>query len=290
MKLNQKTKTALGSLMIAIILVIAQYFYSGHTPGKQQLIVWFFDIGQGDAIYIESPSGFQMLIDGGPSDAVLDKLGSVMPFWDRHLDAVVLTHPHADHLDGLVEVVDRYRVDSVYLTHVDYFTPTGPEFDRRISDDETVIEVTEPMTIDLGEGVVLQIIYPTMSFVGERIEDLNESSIVALLTYGETSVLLTGDETAKMEPELMAAIDGEVDVLKVGHHGSAYSSTMEFLQDIDPEVAVISCAADNDYGHPASATLDRLMFIGAQVFRTDLDSDIRLTSDGGEPVVVSKPL
>ncbi len=290
MRRSQKTRTLIASLTITVVLIVLQYVYAGHTVGQKRLIVWFFDVGQGDAIFIESPSGFQMLIDGGPSDAVLDKLGSVLPFWDRRLDAVVLTHPHADHLNGLVEVIDRYSVGNVYLTNVDYFTPAGPEFQRRISDGEHVAEVDGPMTIDLGGGVTFEIIYPTSSFAGDRVTDVNGSSIVGILKYGETSVLLTGDETAKQEPELASAIDVEIDVLKVGHHGSAYSSTMAFLEDLDPRFAIISVGANNDYGHPAPSTLERLQAIGATIFRTDLDGDIRLTSDGGEPSVDSKPL
>ena len=169
-----------------------------------------------------------MLIDGGPGDVVISKLGSVMPFWDRAIDDVLLTHPHADHLDGLVDVVDRYRVSRVYISGVDFYTPLGPEFYARVSDGETVIDVTRPQEIDLGGGVILRLLYTTSSLVGRQIDDANASSLVGLLTYGETSVLLTGDITAEREAEIAVQLDAPVDVLKVAHHGSAYSSTMDF--------------------------------------------------------------
>ncbi len=289
-KRTQKQISLLVALVAMVLLAVAQWVYAGHTLGDDRLIVWFFDVGQGDAIYIESPTGYQMLIDGGPGDAVLSKLSSVVPFWDQSIDAVLLTHPHADHLDGLVEVVDQYTVDAVYLTHVDYYTPALPEFERRVSDDEQIVEVTRPMMIDLGGGARMDIIFPIHSLVNQRIDDVNDSSIVALLTYGGTTVLLTGDATALEEPQIAESIDGEVDVLKVGHHGSRYSSSSAFLKDIDPEVAIISCGRDNSYGHPHQETLERLRAIGATILRTDTMGDIRLTSDGNEPELVSLPL
>ena len=286
----KKLKPFFAIIILTAVLVFSQWSYAGHAFGRGRLIVWFFDVGQGDAIFIETPSGHQMLIDGGPGDVVISKLGSVMPFWDRAIDDVLLTHPHADHLDGLVDVVDRYRVSRVYISGVDFYTPLGPEFYARVSDGETVIDVTRPQEIDLGGGVILRLLYTTSSLVGRQIDDANASSLVGLLTYGETSVLLTGDITAEREAEIAVQLDAPVDVLKVAHHGSAYSSTMDFLNIAKPQVAVISVGADNDYGHPAASTLDRLRAIGAAVLRTDIDGDIRLISDGLEPTLAKLPL
>lgn len=277
-------------VILTSILALAQWSYAGHAFGRGRLIIWFFDVGQGDAIFIETPSGHQLLIDGGPGNVVLSKLGSVMPFWDRTIDDILLTHPHADHLDGLVDIVDRYNVSRVYLSGVDFYTPLGPEFYASLADDEEVINVTEPQEIDLGAGVILRLLYPTSSLARHRIDDANASSIVGLLTYGETSVLLTGDITAEHEAEIAEQLSAPVDVLKVAHHGSAYSSTMEFLRVVKPQVAVISVGIDNDYGHPAASTLDRLRAVGAAVLRTDLDGDIRLVSDGREPTLAKLPL
>lgn len=286
---NERRVAVLVSVMLLVIFSGWQWVRAGHTPSHERLIVWFFDVGQGDAIFIESPTGEQMLIDGGPGSTVLEKLEAVMPFWDRSLDAVLLTHPHADHVDGLVEVVDRYEVETVYWTGVEYATTTADAFDRRI-DDEVEVLVTGPRTIDLGGGATLEIIFPTESFKDERVSDVNGSSIVAVLRYGATSVLLTGDLTETEEPLLLDFVDASVDVLKVGHHGSGYSSTRAFLEDVKPEIAVISVGAENDYGHPHPATLERLNDAGASILRTDLHGDIRLISEGGEPVLSAIPL
>lgn len=287
---HEKHIGIVGTLIITTVLVLFSWLQAGHAVGSPRLIVWFFDVGQGDAIFIESPTGHQVLIDGGGNNAVLEKLSAVMPFWDRSIDDVINTHPHADHLDGLVDVVDRYAVSRVYQTGIEYYTPLRPEFNQRTSDGEELIDVLQPTDLDLGGGVVLRIIYPTSSFVGQKVDDPNQTSIVALLTYGDTSVLLTGDTTAENEPELQSLLTDPVDVLKVAHHGSAYSSTMPFLQTIHPRYAIISCGVNNDYGHPAPSTLERLRAIGAQTFRTDLQGDIRLISDGGEPQLLAIPL
>lgn len=287
---HQKKIGTVAALALTAAFLLAGWLRAGHAFSEPRLIVWFFDVGQGDAIFIESPTGHQVLIDGGPNNAVLEKLSAVMPFWDRTIDDVILTHPHADHIDGLVDVVDRYTVSRMYQTEISFYTPLRPEFEKRLSYDEQRIDVVGPIEIDLGGGAVLQIIYPNTSFVGGKVDDPNETSVVALLTYGDTSVLLTGDATEDNEPDLMQALDQTIDVLKVGHHGSAYSSTMPFLQAVRPRYAVISCGVNNDYGHPAPSTIERLRAIGSTIFRTDLQGDIRLVSNGGEPTISAVPL
>lgn len=272
---------AVGAL--TTLLVFFQWTRSGHAFGHDRLIVWFFDVGQGDAIFIESPSGEQLLIDGGPGSVVLEKLSDVMPFWDRTIDDVLLTHPHADHVDGLVEVVERYRVQTVYTTGVEYPTNDELEFERRVSDEEHVVVVDHPQTIDLGDGVTLQLITPMSSLEHERVPDVNDASIVGILRYGDTSVLLTGDIGNEAELQLIPFIDEPVDVLKVGHHGSRYSTSSALLEAIHPQVGVISVGAKNDYGHPHQETLDRLARYGVTILRTDQNGDIRLLSEGGEP-------
>ncbi len=269
----------LFSLLIMIIFLFAQWLRAGHSFFEDRLIVWFFDVGQGDSAFIESPRGYQILIDGGPDNSVLDNLSEVMPFWDRTIDAIILTHPHADHLSGLVDVLQNYNVKTVYLTDVDYYTPDSAAFEDAVQWAEQKVEVTHSFTIDLGQGVSFTIIYPKTSIVGQAFKDLNDSSIVGLLTYGETSVLLTGDAPAEIEPIIAEAVVGPVDVLKVGHHGSAYSSSESFLQDIDSRYAVISVGEGNSYGHPSLLTIKRLAEIGSKIFRTDLNGSVRCWSD-----------
>lgn len=287
---HEKKIGTLATLLITVVLVLAGWLRAGHVFGDPRLIVWFFDVGQGDAIFIETPSGKQILVDGGPGDVVLDKLSAVMPFWDRSIDDIILTHPHADHLDGLVSVMDRFQIEHLYWTGVDYFSTLSPAFHQALLQLSDVQEVVKPATLDFGDGARLQFLYPTSSLAGDKMDDLNASSIVSLLTYGETSVLLTGDITADHESEIASALTTPIDVLKVAHHGSAYSSTNIFLQSADPRYAVISCGLSNDYGHPAPSTIQRLRSLGAEIFRTDLQSDIRLVSDGEEPMLAVVPL
>lgn len=284
---HKRFSSILTVFVLIVFLTTAQWVHAGHAFFQKRLIVWFFDVGQGDAIFIETPSGEQLLVDGGPGTVLLEKLADVMPFWDRSIDAVLLTHPHADHVDGLVEVVDRYRVDTVYTTGVEYATSAEIAFEERVSNDETVVLVAAPRTIDFGDGVSLELIYPQSSLENKRMDDVNDASIVGILRYGETSILLTGDIGNEAELELIPFVDASIDVLKVGHHGSRYSTSTAFLEAVQPSIAVISCGEDNDYGHPHQETLERLDAFGVTTLRTDRDGDIRLLSEGGEPWLTS---
>jgi len=280
---HKKFFSALTLALLIVILTTAQWLHAGHAFGQPRLIIWFFDVGQGDAIFIESPSGEQMLIDGGPGSVVLNKLGGFLPFWDRTIDDVLLTHPHEDHVEGLVEAVDRYHVQNVYTTGVDYGTSSEHEFERRISDTELVTIVDRPMTIDLGAGVTFELIAPQTSLQKTHVKDVNDASIVGILRYGETSILLTGDIGNDAELQFIPFLHEPIDVLKVGHHGSRYSTSTSLLEATHPHVGVISVGAKNDYGHPHQETLDRLARFGVSILRTDQNGDIRLLSDGGEP-------
>lgn len=264
-------------------LTSAAWLRAGHIFSDQRLIVWFFDVGQGDAIFIESPDGRQILIDGGTGSLVLEKLSRVMPFWDRSLDAVLLTHPHADHIGGLISVLERYRVERVYTTGSLYATTETEEFLRRLNDGEEVVIVDGPVTLELGRGTTLEIIAPVESLRNVRVDDPNNASIAGVLRYGEINVLLTGDLGGRAEQGLLTRLKETVDVLKVGHHGSQTSTSADLLKATKPVAAIISVGADNSYGHPHAATLDRLKEFGVTVLRTDLDGDIRLTSDGTDP-------
>lgn len=278
-------------LVIATILFVRE----AHAPPAEpfvssgELRVWFFDVGQGDAIFIETPDRHQILVDGGPSQAVLSKLGQVMPPWDRSVDAIVLTHPHLDHVAGLVSALDRYDVAAIYdggalarTGAMDAFgedsIAEGAAIDRLVAGDRFVY----------GD-VTIDVLAPIKAVDGTYPKDPNEASVVLLLTYRDTTILLTGDATDDVERDILSTV-GDIDVLKVGHHGSRTSSSTEFLDDVTPEFAVISCGIDNSYGHPHPATIQRLEDRHVRIKRTDLDGDILLTSTGGEPTVEPSPL
>ncbi len=263
-------------LAIATLLVI----YSDFLPQKG-VTVWVFDVGQGDAIFIDAPHK-QMLIDGGGDERVLERLAAVMPWWDRSIDIVVNTHPHADHLAGLVPVLERYKVTQVLDADEGYTTPEFAEYLKLAGPRRGIL--AGDVAIDLGDGVRLKTLWPELAYNSAVLEDPNDGSIVFLLEYGQTSVLLTGDAGIAEEVEWEV---GDIDILKVGHHGSDTSSSQAFIDRIKPEIAIISVGVDNDYGHPSTFVIDRLTRAGAQVFRTDLDGTIRVKSRGDEPLVKS---
>jgi len=270
---------------------------------EEPLRVWFFDVGQGDAIFIQTPDNKQILVDGGPGEAVLSKLGSVMPFWDRSIDMIVLTHPHSDHISGLIEVLDRYQVDQIVMTGVKYDSIYLDAFEERVVQESARITIVdEPAVLNVVEGfslpyrngtlkgsATLQVLYPIESYYDQHVDELNETSIVLELTYGETSVLLIGDIYVEQEAELIRSLDHSVDVLKVAHQGSKSSTSVEWLKAIDPETAIIT-VGENSYGHPHAIVLHRLQDRDIEVFRTDLNGDVLLMSNGEEPVVQSKQL
>lgn len=250
----------------------------GWTDGLE---VTFFDVGQGDAIFIEAPGRQQFLIDGGPSSIILEKLGQEMPFWDRSIDWIILTHPEKDHLAGLLEVLKSYKVENILWTGVVRNTSEYKEWQKLIKEEGAKIFIAGSVSrtvLDVSR-TVLDVLYPFESLEWEEMKDSNDSSIIARLVFGKTSFLFTGDATQSVEKQL-SRLAGQLDsdVLKVGHHGSKTSTSKEFVEAVSPEIAVISVGKNNTYGHPRQETLDNLA--GIKIFRTDLDGDIKIISDG----------
>lgn len=245
------------------------------------LEVNFFDVGQGDAIFIETPDSRQILIDGGPGSAVLEKLGKAMPFWDRTIDLVILSHPESDHLSGLLEVLKRYKVENILWTGVKRNTAEYAEWLRLIEKESSNVFIVQAGKEATASGIVFEVLFPLESQEGKEFKDSNNSSIVAKLTFGDTAFLLTGDVYKSAEEELIRreiALDS--DVLKISHHGSKTSTSEEFIKNVSPDIAVISAAKDNSYGHPHQDVLETLEKYGINILRTDLDGDIKIFSDG----------
>lgn len=244
--------------------------------------IYFFDVGQGDSIFIKTPLNHQILIDGGPDDSCLSRLSDVMPFFDKSIDMIVLTHPHADHIAGLIEAIKRYDVDYVLLTGVSFDDPYYKEFLRHISDKTTRhprVFVAEAGTDFLFSDVLVDVIYPFKSISGEKFKNVNNSSTAIRVTYSGKSVLLTGDLESEIEKELV--LSGEnlnADILKAGHHGSKTASSLEFLKKVLPERVVISCGADNKFGHPHAETLRNFGIANVkEILRTDISGGINFS-------------
>lgn len=236
----------------------------------------FIDVGQGDAILITAATGEILLIDGGRDENRLRDRLETMGVVD--LDAIALTHPHADHAAGLIEALERFPVERVYLNGGDHDTRTFARFmDAVEAEGAAVTTVTRGDVIPLG-NLILKVLHPA-----ELSGDLNADSMVLLLDCGDVEVLLTGDaETPSEEEMAVAGVLLDIDVLKVGHHGSRTSSSQPFLDALLPEVAVISAGRDSPYGHPHEEAASRLASSGARTLVTDTTAGpdgIRMTSD-----------
>ncbi len=267
-------------LLVAAVLVS----YVAVTMPGNDLRVSFLDVGEGDAILIQKGSR-QILVDGGPSpQAITVGLGDRMPFWDRTIDLVVLTHPDQDHLAGLVEVLRRYRVEQVLYPDPDHNSPLYDEWSRLVSEKDIESTVAcAGQRIDLGDGIIIKVLNPMEDPVTGSQSDINNNSVVLRLNAGDISFLLTGDIMSETERELVRErADLMVTVLKVPHHGSDTSTTSGFLAVVSPQAVVISCGEDNRFGHPDAGVLQRLeKKLGADnIYRTDEDGSIDFITDG----------
>lgn len=263
---------------LALTTVLAWTAVGALPDGRLHL--WFLDVGQGDGILIQTPSGRQVLIDGGASpEALFGELGAVMPFWDRTIDLLVLTHPDGDHMLAQAETPTRYRVaQAIHTAHAAQHPDEALWRARMAEGGVNVAEMAAGAWLDLGDGAALWVMWPPPSgVVGEDAD--NENSLVLKLVYGDFNALLTGDAGLASEQQLVAANAPLAStLLKVGHHGSRSSSSPAFVASVRPQLAVIQVGADNDYGHPHTEVLRELA--DTTVLRTDLDGRIHVYSDG----------
>jgi competence protein ComEC len=269
------------SLLLALNILAWTVVFDLNKP--QSLEVNFFDIGQGDAVFIEMPKRQQVLIDGGPSSAVLGKLAKEMPFWDRTIDLIILTHPEKDHLAGLLEVLKRYQVKNILWTGVIRDTAEWKLWQREISEEKAKIIIAEAGQKIITSSAVLEILNPLKDVSGQKFKDSNETSIVSRLVFSENSFLFTGDIYKSEETELLKLkVNLDSDILKISHHGSKTSTSKEFLEKVSPQIAVISVGKDNSYGHPTQEVLDILKNYGIRILRTDQNKNIKIISNGKE--------
>lgn len=265
---------ALLGLLAATVWLAAR----GLPDGK--LHIHFLDVGQGDAILLVAPDGRQVLVDGGPSPTtLLNELGAVLPFWDRSLDLVVLTHPDGDHITGLIPLLDRYRVAQVLdVPQSDIAPEAVPWLERLRAHDVPRSYALRGMRLPVGD-VLLTVLHPGPDPLTGTASDDNNNAIVLRVDYGRFSVLLTGDAEREAEEALIAAgLPLRADVLKVGHHGSNGSTSAVFIAAVRPRLAVISVGQGNPFGHPHPTVLERLA--GIEVLRTDQRGRIEVISDG----------
>jgi competence protein ComEC len=273
---KNKILVALAAILVLIPGAISEY--QKLPNGKLQMV--FCNVGQGDAAYIKTPEGQDILIDGGPNNKVLDCLSSHMNFWDRKIELVVLTHPQSDHVAGLISVLQNYQVDTFL---------TGPEGNKteewrqieKIISSQKQIKIANPSrgdTIKVGSLVKFISVWPSSEFLADfgpavlgasTTRDVNDFSLVFELNYKDKKALFAGD----IPNSLLSDLD-DVDLLKVPHHGSKTGLSKSFFAQTRPEIAVISVGKNNRFGHPTKEVLEILDQIGAKVLRTDQDGEV----------------
>ncbi len=274
------SRRARSLILTAAVLLYAAavVWYLASRPALLTVVVC--DVGQGDAILIRTPSGQDILVDGGRTDAaVLACLGRHLPPWNRTIELVILSHGDADHVGGLPQVAARYRISQVIFSGVKSESQVYRAWVGSLQRQGVAQRaVAAGDTLDLGGGVHAEVVWPGP---GADRTDTNESSVVIRLAYASSTLLLTGDISAATERAIVASgQDVSAQLLKVAHHGSRHSSDASFLVAVDPDVALISVGAENSYGHPGQEALDRLSTAGATVYRTDQLGDIVLRADG----------
>jgi len=271
-----------GFLFLLNIFAWQEVFELG---SPQDLKVDFLDVGQGDSAFVQTPEGQQILIDGGPNASVLEKLAENMPFWDRTIDLVVLTHPESDHMQGLLDILQKYKADYILWSGV---KKTAAEYDEWLNVlakqkklGAKIIIAKAGQEIKAG-NVLIDTLFPFESLEGKEMKDTsNDSCVVTKLIFGKNSFLFTGDIDNKAEKELVDSKENILaDVLKVAHHGSKYSTSDIFLAAAKPQIAVISVGAKNTFGHPTPEVLQRLEKSGIKIFRTDQNGDVKFVSNG----------
>ena len=278
-----KKKKIISSIIGIIVVLLAGYFgidltQDSKVPKDSQLMISYMDVGQGDAAYIKV-NGNDILIDAGPRSNSKELLEQLKAKNIDDFELVIATHPHEDHIGGMVDVFKEYEVKAFYSPKITHTTKTYENLVKAVKDEGLKTkELKGGMVIDLGEGAKFEVFTPQKS----EYEELNDYSPIMKLSFGDTSYLFTGDAEKLAEEEALAKYKTSLDsdVIKFGHHGSSSSSSNAFIEAISPKYGIISCAKDNKYGHPHRETLDIIKKYNIKTFRTDTDGEIILTSDG----------
>lgn len=263
-----------------------------HVSFNRFLLFAVLDIGQGDSLYIRSPQGKNIVIDGGPDNSAIYALDRYLPQYNRTIDLLILTHPDADHLVAFNEMLERYDVRAVLMTRVAHSSATYSHFLELLDKyDVRSIEPYQFRYIDIENGIRFIVLYPRDAMADQEPEEVNATSVVVRLEYEGGSVLLTGDTTKEVERQLVA--HGFIDhatILKVAHHGSDTSSDQLFLEAVQPDIAVISVGKDNKFNHPHSAVLQRLSRVTSHILRTDELGDIVFRLEKNGPRLIQRVL
>ena len=277
-----KTYLRWYSLSLLVFLSVFIWYICIHENRQNMMKIVFLNIGQGDSIFIESPSGTQVLVDGGPDKNLMKEISAVMPWYDRHIDMLFVTNNDQDHYDGFIPLLDKYSVDVEMESGTGSKSEMYSVFEQKLKD-KKVSQVIgrRGQIVDLGGGAYLQILFPDRDVSGL---DTNNGSLVMRLIYGDTSVALQSDSPKSIEDYLIT-LDGEnlkSTILKAGHHGSKTSSSIEYVKEVSPEYAIVSAGKDNKYGHPNKETIDIFNKLKIPYLVTFDVGRITFVSDGKE--------
>jgi competence protein ComEC len=278
----------LSAIMVLVIINVVIFFQNFNS--EKVLKVYFLNIGQGDAILIETPNGAQVLIDAGPNNKVVNELSQIIPFFDRTIDIIIPTHSDLDHVAGFPEILRRFEIknyfDSGFVDEDDLNTEIKLLVQNEKNINVKKIGRGDNIILDKENNISFEVLWPNPNY---ETDDNNERSIVLRLDYGETSFLFTGDASSKIEKILVDNLPPQnststnildVDVLKAGHHGSKTSSSLEFLEKVSPQLTIISAGKDNKFGHPNKEALDNLVKVNSQIKNTAEIGRILIKSDG----------
>lgn len=289
-KRNKSIRSAAISLVAVMMVAVSYFAASNITDSKpaakkdvnksaDALTVHYLDVGQGDSEFIELPNGECMLIDAGTAEYGDDIVSEIEELGYDSIDYLVATHPHADHIGGMQTVIDSIDVENIYMPRASTNTKTYENLLTSISNSGLKINTARAGKTIIDDGAVKA---EFLSPISESYAELNNYSCVMKLTYNSSSFLFMGDAEKEVEEEIIAQSysKSDCDVLKVGHHGSRYSSNDAFLRAVTPEIAVISCGKGNTYNHPHTQAIERLQNAGAKIYRTDKLGEIIITTIG----------
>lgn len=275
--MNSRRRIIIYALSVLALIFLGSGIFILKRPATDKLLVAFLSVGQGDAVLIRTADEKDVLIDAGPDRSVLARLAQILPWYDRELDMIVLTHNHLDHYAGIIALLEKYKVGQVVVSAVS--EPLPQELALALAEHKVAYQKIEAgAEVKLDERVSLRALWPKS---GAVITEMNDRSLVMELVSGQVKFLLGGDSGIAVEDELMKNnLVREVDVFKLSHHGSDTANGQAFLELLSPRWVVVQAGSGNSFGHPNRRILKRAERVGARVLRNDVDGTVVFESDG----------
>lgn len=273
-------KIKISTLILSLFLVLLTGYFAFALTPKSYLKISFLDVGQGDSILFETPKNGRILIDGGRDNTVSERLGEELPLFSKNIELVIGTHDDSDHITGLIDVVQKYNVKVLLYSLPNSKSELSKELLRVCSERNVkVVQVDRPMIIKTEDGLFIKILFPVKKMDGSA---SNNASIVTQFIFGKNRFMLTGDLPIEGEMYLVNKYGEGLksDLLKFGHHGSDTSTSPEFLQNVKPQLGIVSAGKNNSFGHPHKSVMDLADKFGIKVLQTSEQGTIHIYSDG----------